>query len=110
MAVDCGLLGKRGTQVFQFGLLLEADGADALSAASSGDPLLKGRGVQGAAAPEHLLKRTLLLRSGLEFVLERLAHSALGPHRQVCLHERLLARWSPSSAHEATRQGVGMTG
>ena len=60
----------------QLGLLLEVGGRDARSS-PGGETLLQGGIVEGAAPTQRSPKRPLLFRSGVEFVLIRLAYYVL---------------------------------
>ena len=82
VAVEGDILWERLTDGRELGFLLRAGEAD-VAALPGGDALLQGRVVEGATAPQDLLKRTLLGGRGPQLFLVRRAPRRLFAHVSV---------------------------
>jgi hypothetical protein len=85
MAVEGGVHWVGSAQLLEFGFLLEAGGAFALSMPPPGGVVLQSDVLENATAFEHYIERSLLVRCRLEFVGEPLADGARCEPVNACL-------------------------
>src|SRR5262249_10712277 len=101
MAMDGRILRERRPDVLQLGFLLIPRDGDA-SAAIRSYPLFESGGGQDATQATHALKFPLLSGTGIEFVLEGLAHCPL-------FHSLLFCLIAVKSAIELGRTGPALS-